>query len=696
MDMEKYKSLSKIAIDRRIEEEKKKHFSNDEIEDEMRREASIKKIKNSLNIESDKFNGFEDYDFKRLFWESLKQDSHLSKEYKDMSEASKKMWQFFTDLNIKAKQLGYLAPKQGLNFFPLMEATIIEKLAKTNNILAESGDILKDLYSVRAEEEYQYSKIDEETGELKKELPKLFTRSKKDVKQLSTDLNKIGILWMKALTDYENSRSIENTLLVLHNVEKNKGKIILDASGKPVFEGGMPKTTENNDKNAAILQTIIDDGIYGLRENLSSIGNIGLSKVVDKAQEGKTEEDREKTKISTKKGLENANKLVQSLAVGLKLLVAIPNYVGFNMQAAINSGRLITFKEFEKNNAKITTGTTSTIEKALLDKIVPLNENISQEARRKLGKKQGLLDYLNTWSFHDVMMVTNSFPDRLLQFANALSFLENTMIVDGKLVNIRQYVAKEDRKRYKTLSFPERKALEQSYENRVQALKDEKSLPKVAKIEEDGLSIPGVSDEELAKYLEEYEKSTKYAHRYCDEWDLSRSVKTRAIAPTGSIGIIAETTTGIEPIFCVAYKRRYLKHTTWNYQYVIDPTAKRLIDQGVNPGLIEDAYSLAEDVERRVEMQAWTQKYVDHAISSTINLPAWGSELNNENKVQDFGNMLIKYLPQLRGITVYPDGSRGGQPLTPVKYEEAIKQTGQIFLENSDVCDITKGGSCGS
>jgi ribonucleoside-diphosphate reductase alpha chain len=90
------------------------------------------------------------------------------------------------------------------------------------------------------------------------------------------------------------------------------------------------------------------------------------------------------------------------------------------------------------------------------------------------------------------------------------------------------------------------------------------------------------------------------------------------------------------------------------------------------------------------------QQYVDHAISSTINLPAWGTELNNENKVKEFGNMLINYLPKLRGITVYPDGARDGQPLTPVKYNEAAKFEGQVFVEQVDVCELGKGGSCGS
>ena len=203
-------------------------------------------------------------------------------------------------------------------------------------------------------------------------------------------------------------------------------------------------------------------------------------------------------------------------------------------------------------------------------------------------------------------------------------------------------------------------------------------------------------DEELGKYLEIYAKSDKLVKPYAKKWDLSQPIKTRAIAPNGTIGIVAETTTGVEPIFCAAYKRRYLKGSVWNYQYVVDPTAKKLLDSGVRLELIEDAYDLANDVERRVGFQVWVQQFVDHSISSTINLPKWGSELNNESRVRDFGNMLIRYLPKLRGVTVYPDGARAGQPLNPVPLAEALANEGHVYEESgTTVCDITKGGVCG-
>jgi ribonucleoside-diphosphate reductase alpha chain len=204
-------------------------------------------------------------------------------------------------------------------------------------------------------------------------------------------------------------------------------------------------------------------------------------------------------------------------------------------------------------------------------------------------------------------------------------------------------------------------------------------------------------DWELEDWLNVYQlDSRSVADETADAWGISRPLKVRAIAPTGTIGIVAETTTGIEPLFCVAYQRRYkgADGVSTQYQYVVDPCAKRLIEQGVKPEAIEDAYVLAENVERRVAFQAWVQGFVDQSISSTINLPAWGSPLNNESKVREFGEMLLKYLPRLRGITCYPDGSRGGQPLVPVKYEDAVQHVGQVFYEQADVCDLTKAGSC--
>jgi ribonucleoside-diphosphate reductase alpha chain len=204
--------------------------------------------------------------------------------------------------------------------------------------------------------------------------------------------------------------------------------------------------------------------------------------------------------------------------------------------------------------------------------------------------------------------------------------------------------------------------------------------------------------DELKQWLEAYQSySERAANEHCDRLFISRPVAYRAIAPTGTIGILASTTTGIEPLFAVAYKRRYLTNgTTWKYAYVVDATADRLIKEyAVAPDSIDTAYKLSSDYERRIKFQADVQDYVDMSISSTINLPSWGSASNNENQVSTFATILARYAPRLRGFTCYPDGSRGGQPITECDYNEALANVGTEFTEH-DVCDISgKGGTCG-
>jgi len=205
--------------------------------------------------------------------------------------------------------------------------------------------------------------------------------------------------------------------------------------------------------------------------------------------------------------------------------------------------------------------------------------------------------------------------------------------------------------------------------------------------------------DELRQWLEIYRsESERSANEHCDRFYISRPVAYRAIAPTGSIGILAGTTTGIEPLFAVAYKRRFLTEgTKWKYQFVIDGTAQLLIDQyGAKPENIDSALRLSNNYEQRIKFQADIQDYVDMSISSTINLPAWGTKANNEACVNAFAETLAKYAPRLRGFTCYPDGSRGGQPLTEVDYHEAIKHKDVVY-EELDVCEFTgKGGSCGA
>lgn len=209
--------------------------------------------------------------------------------------------------------------------------------------------------------------------------------------------------------------------------------------------------------------------------------------------------------------------------------------------------------------------------------------------------------------------------------------------------------------------------------------------------------VPYGSDdsfEVLEPYMREYDRALEYAWDWQDALGLSRSVAATAIAPNGTIGILAESTPSGDPMFSSARERAVITASPAGdmrtVHVVIDPVAKRLVEQGVDPNSIEDAYTLALYPERRLGMQAYLQSHVDQAVSSTINLPY---VMENWTEQRDFGDTLMKFLPQLRGVTAYPDGARAGQPLTPIPLAYALEHEGESWL--GGVEDTCRGGVCG-
>ena len=99
------------------------------------------------------------------------------------------------------------------------------------------------------------------------------------------------------------------------------------------------------------------------------------------------------------------------------------------------------------------------------------------------------------------MMITNSAPEHKLAMANAKSFNDNAIIIDGKIVNARQYLKRQDRANKYKISSSERKILEKSFDSRVQALLDSSTkLTSAVKITDGQVTIEGVSEDEIVKY----------------------------------------------------------------------------------------------------------------------------------------------------------------------------------------------------
>lgn len=199
--------------------------------------------------------------------------------------------------------------------------------------------------------------------------------------------------------------------------------------------------------------------------------------------------------------------------------------------------------------------------------------------------------------------------------------------------------------------------------------------------------------EVLLPYMEQYARTLEFAHDWQDRLLLSHSLGATAVAPNGTIGVVAESTPSGDPMFSAAEIRNVKvaghRGDTYERHVVVEPVAARLVRSGVPVDLIEDAATLSLFPERRLAQQAFLQRYTDHAISSTVNLPG---VITASDELLDFGETLMEYLPQLRGITVYPDGARSGQPRNPVDLAWALEREGMILEGVEETC---AGGVCG-
>ena len=177
-------------------------------------------------------------------------------------------------------------------------------------------------------------------------------------------------------------------------------------------------------------------------------------------------------------------------------------------------------------------------------------------------------------------------------------------------------------------------------------------------------------------------KESTWAKKY----DSMRNATVTSIAPTGSISMIAETSSGVEPMFALAYIKTVMDGTKLYYsddvfEHVLKVRGlyspelmKKVITHGSAQGMEEipkelrDVFVVAYDIkpEDHIRMQAAFQKHTDLAVSKTINMPSTASVEDVEN------TYMLAWKTGCKGITVYRDKSRGEQVLSiPAEQEKA-------------------------
>ena len=169
-----------------------------------------------------------------------------------------------------------------------------------------------------------------------------------------------------------------------------------------------------------------------------------------------------------------------------------------------------------------------------------------------------------------------------------------------------------------------------------------------------------------------------------------RNATITTIAPTGTISIIANASSGVEPIFAVSYIRQVMdddilvevhplfEKTARERGFYTPELMKRIAEQGTLHDLEEvpadirrlfvTAHDISPDV--HIGMQAAFQKYTDNAVSKTVNFP-------REASVEEVAKVYrLAYQLDCKGVTIYRDGSRDKQVLSRGKGQEKTARIG--------------------
>jgi len=191
-----------------------------------------------------------------------------------------------------------------------------------------------------------------------------------------------------------------------------------------------------------------------------------------------------------------------------------------------------------------------------------------------------------------------------------------------------------------------------------------------------------------------------------DKFDAMRNATVTTIAPTGSIGVIANQSSGIEPLFAISYVRNVgqtigadlieinslfeniaIKEGFYS-EDLMKKISKKASIQHIEevPEHIRKIFVTAHDIspEWHIRMQASFQKHIDNAVSKTVNFPYYATPDDIEKVYW------LAYKLGCKGVTVYRDGSRKIQVLTT----EESKQPKKSVVDFEVTADPEYSGGC--
>ena len=504
-----------------IDEQAYRDYVEDKIEEETKRILSIPrvgtveeaktqvkkelaKLYNKYDLKTRTSNGWLLYNEVRKF---PKREKWESAEWKELNKPEnapvKSFYEYIVERNKYYAEIGYLEGKAARKFLPWVRKGFIEGLAFDGATRGIGEQFLRNISLDEAEA--GYGQTDPTTGELINVVPRYFT---KDFGEgFSTDLFKTMSLYNQFAIKFKNLKDIEESALQLLRTERNKKAIMTSRFGRLVKEGDEFKLVDNSE-NSQLLEDMIKATIYGQKYIESEVFDAYLGKISgfgkkinDKLGMKIFPEDLEERQLSANKFIDTINTQFQLTTLGLNSLSAISNLFGGAANGLINAGKYFTKLDYAKTQmwmltnkmqgtvlGKSSLGDDARKAIAALDYFLPFVESYNRDAAKKLS-----LNKFDEQQLQDFLMFMMRSGETAIQTLNFFAFVKNAIVVDGKIVNAREYL--RSTKEYKNFydgTQAERKARRDKFDKDVETLIDEKGVLKLGELKDGEFVIPGV------------------------------------------------------------------------------------------------------------------------------------------------------------------------------------------------------------
>lgn len=532
IDLDAYRKEAKKKLDSQIEKIERNRYPGTEEEEREQKDKYILQAKRLWDIDREDFNGFNNYIIKRH-----PQAKWYSKEYKEVASDPDllELYNFIVKFNEKSNEVGYIQNAVAKTFLPFVRKSMAEELAWDNTISPMKN--FANSLSLHVEDA-GYGKINEVTGKLENSIPKYFTYdfSRKedgtnDYSEVSEDIFKNMILYIQHVNKYKYLSEIEGQIKLVKTIEEFKGHLATNRTSSVVRKDGKLEELPGNEENTKMFDDFMKVLLYDQKYVLSDSDTplyIGkalnfVRKSVNQIAGKEIWKENEGNPTSLVKSIEAANRAFQLKTLGFEFISGAVNMFGGNIQVATQAGNYFKAREFAKNELLLTTQKFANEDEKemfaqLVNTFMPLKDDPTYEEYNKAG-----LSKLTRGSLSDTLMVFMRKPEQLIEKSIFLSLLQNTMVVDGKIVSIREYVKSKYKDRYK--SGAAYKEAKQKIESEVEELKKTKSIAVTRKLENGKLVIPGLdlsNRDELQRLTELTRRISRNATGGLSDGDVNR------------------------------------------------------------------------------------------------------------------------------------------------------------------------------